>query len=117
MYKINNESVIHFRQFISVKVKKMLRKSQAQFAKLNAFIGQKSMFRHYCIQNVEGGTHISVYKINNESVIHFRQYILVKVKKNSRKSQAQFAKLKVFIGQNSMFRHYCIQNVEDGTHI
>ena len=30
VYNINNESVNHFRQFISVKVKKNLRKSQAQ---------------------------------------------------------------------------------------
>ena len=92
VYKINNESVIHFRQYILVKVKKNSRKSQAQFAKLNVFIGQNSMFRHYCIQNVEDGTHIWVYKINNESVIHFRQFISVKVKKILRKSQAQFRK-------------------------
>ena len=31
--KINSESVTHFRQFISVKVKKIFKKSQAQFQK------------------------------------------------------------------------------------
>ena len=31
VYKINNESVTHFSQLISVKVKKNLRKSQTQF--------------------------------------------------------------------------------------
>ena len=31
VYKINKESSLHFSQFISVKVKTMLRKSQAQF--------------------------------------------------------------------------------------
>ena len=31
VYKISKESITHFRQFISVKFKKLLRKSQAQF--------------------------------------------------------------------------------------
>ena len=31
VYKINNESVTHFSQLISVKVKKHVRKSEAQF--------------------------------------------------------------------------------------
>ena len=31
VYKINNENVTHFSHFISVKVKKTLKKSQAQF--------------------------------------------------------------------------------------
>ena len=71
---------------------KISRKSQEnpedEFPKLSFFIGQKSIFRHYSIQNVKDGTQIRVYKINNESVIHFSQFISVKVKKNSRKSQA-----------------------------
>ena len=33
---------------------------------------------------------IQVYNINNEIVYHFSQFILVKVKKNLRESQAQF---------------------------
>ena len=50
----------------------------------------KSIFRHYCIQNVKDGIQIQVYNINNESVNHFSQFISVKVKNNLRKSQAQF---------------------------
>ena len=36
------------------------------------------------------GIQVQVHNINNESVNHFSQFILVKVKKNLRKSQAQF---------------------------
>jgi len=57
---------------------------------LSASIGQKSIFRHYCIQTVKGGIQIQVYNINNESVNHFSQLISEEVKKNLRKSQAQF---------------------------
>ena len=39
------------------------------------------MFRRYCIQNVKDRIQIPVYKINNESVTHFSQFISVKVKK------------------------------------
>ena len=48
------------------------------------------MFLRYCIQNVKDGIQIQVYNINNESLSHFSQFITVKVKKNLRKSQAQF---------------------------
>ena len=54
------------------------------------FISQKSVFRRYCIQNVKDGIQIQVYNITNESVNHFSQFVSVKVKKNLRKSQAQF---------------------------
>ena len=63
---------------------------EAQFPKLSVFVGQKSIFRYYCIQNVKDGIQIGVYKINNESVTHFNQFISVKVKKNLRKSQPRF---------------------------
>ena len=46
----------------------------------------------YFIQNVKDGIQIPVYKINNECVTHFSQFILVKVKENLRKSQVQFRK-------------------------
>ena len=73
---------------------KILRKSyenhEAQFPKLNAFIHQKSIFRHYCIQNVKDGIQIQVYNINTEFLTHFSQFISGKVKKHLRKSQAQF---------------------------
>ena len=51
------------------------------------------------------GIQIRVYKITNESVIHFRLYILVKVKKNLGKSQPQFREKvrKLRLGQNDGF--------------
>ena len=65
---------------------KILRKSQenheAQCPKFSVFIGQKLMFRRYCIQDVKDGIQIQVYNINNESVSHFSKFISVKVKKN-----------------------------------
>ena len=48
------------------------------------------MLPHYCIQNVKDGTQIQVYIINNEFLTHISQFISEKVKKNLRKSQAQF---------------------------
>ena len=72
---------------------KILRKSyenhEAQFPKFSVFIGQKAIFRRYCIQNVKDGIQIQVYNINNESVSHFSQFISVKVKKNLRRSQVK----------------------------
>ena len=62
------------------------------FSKLIVFTGQKSIFRHCCIPNVKDGIQIRVYKVNNESVIHFSKFISVKVTKISRKSQAKFQK-------------------------
>ena len=56
---------------------------EAQFPKYSIFIGQTSIFRRFWIQ-------IQMYNINNESVNHFSQFILAKVKKNLRKSHAQF---------------------------
>ena len=53
---INNESVTHFSQFISVKVNKNLRKSQAQFREKlrklrlrqnNDFLIKKRVFTHF----------------------------------------------------------------------
>ena len=73
---------------------KILRKSQesheAQFPKFSVFIGQKSIFHRYCIQNAKDGIQTHVYNINNESVNHFSQFISVRVKKNLRKYHAQF---------------------------
>ena len=63
------------------------------------------MFRRYCLQNVKHGIQIQVYNINNESVNHSRQFISVKVKKNLRKSQAQFREKlrKLRLRQNNNF--------------
>ena len=45
---------------------KILRKfwenHEAQFPKFCVFIGQKSIFRRYCIQNVKDGVKTQVYK-------------------------------------------------------
>ena len=49
----------------------------AQFPKCSVFLGQKSAFRRYCIQNVKDGIQIQVYNINNESVNHYSQFISV----------------------------------------
>ena len=48
---------------------KILRKSsenhEAQFPKCNVFIGEKSIFHHYYIQNIVDGIQIRIYKITN----------------------------------------------------
>jgi len=62
----------------------------AQFPKIYAFVGQKPVSRHCCIQNVKDGIHIGVYEINKEKVTHSSQFISVEVKEILRKSQAQF---------------------------
>ena len=63
-------------------LKKIVRKSQAQFLKLSVFIDQESVFCRCCIQNVKGEIQIQVCNIINESVNHSSQFISVKVKKN-----------------------------------
>ena len=69
------------------------------------FCRPKSVFRGYCIKNDKDGIQIQVYNINNESVIHYSQCISVKVKKNLRKSQAQFRERlrKLRLRQNNGF--------------
>ena len=63
---------------------KILRKSyehhEAQCPKLSVSVGQKSMFRHCCVQDVKDGIQILVYRINKESVTNFSQFISVKGK-------------------------------------
>ena len=38
----------------------MVKNHKAQFPQLSVFIGQKSIFRHYSIQNVKDEIHIQV---------------------------------------------------------
>ena len=57
---------------------------------ISVFVGQKSVFRRYCIQNDKDGIKFQVYNISNESINHFSQFVSVKFKKNLRKSEAQF---------------------------
>ena len=67
---------------------KIFRKSsenqEAQFPKGRVFIGQKSIFCDYCIQNVKVGVQIQIFNIVNECLTHFSQFISEKVKKNLR---------------------------------
>ena len=79
-------------------------------SKSKCFIGQKSVFCCYCIQNVKDGIEIQVYSIIYESVYHSSQFISVKVKKHLRKSQAQFREKlrKLRLRQNN---DYLIKNV------
>ena len=44
---------------------------EAQFPKLSVFIGKKSVFRRYCMQNVKDGIQIQVYNTMNECLNHF----------------------------------------------
>ena len=71
-------------------LKKTVRKSRGSMSKLRVFIGQKSIFCCYCIQDVKDGIQIQVYNIINKSLNHSSKFISVEVKKNLRKSQAQF---------------------------
>ena len=70
--------------------KRILRPAQGSISKVNCFFGQKSILHHYCIQNVEHGIHIRVYKFSIGSVTHFNQFVSVKVRKILRKPQALF---------------------------
>ena len=71
---------------------------EARFPNFSVFIGQKSIFCRYCIQNVKdriqtqvyNELYTQVYNVNNESVNHFSQFISVKVKKTLRNFTAQF---------------------------
>jgi len=53
-------------------------------------MGKKLVFCRYCIQNAKDGIQVQAYNINKEIESHFGHSILVKVKKNVGKSQAQF---------------------------
>ena len=57
------------------------------------------------MQNVKDGIQIQVHNIINESVKYSSQFISVKVKKNLRKSQAQFGEKlrKLRLRQNNDF--------------
>ena len=68
----------------------MYENHEAQFPKLSVFVGQKSAFRRYCIQDVKDGIQIQVYNVICKCVYDSSQFISVKVKKNLRKPQAQF---------------------------
>ena len=63
------------------------------------------MVRRYCLQNVKDGIQSHVYNINNEILNHCSQLISVKVKKNLRKSEAQFREMlrKLRLRQNNDF--------------
>ena len=62
-------------------LKKILRKSRGSISKSKCFIGQNSIFRRSCINNIKDGIQIQVYNINNDTAYHFSQYITVKIEK------------------------------------
>ena len=70
------------------------------------------VIRRYCIQNVKDRVEIQVYNIIYESVYHSSQFISVGVKKNLRKSQAQFREklIKLRLRQNKdfLFKKMCM---------
>ena len=72
--------------------KKVYKKMRLNFQNLVFLVGLKSIFRHYCIQNAIDGIQFQVCNINNEIVDMFGQFVLVKVKKEFRKSQTLFRK-------------------------
>ena len=63
------------------------------------------MFRRYRVQTDKDGIQIQVYNIIKDSLHHSRQFISLKVKKNLRKSQAQFREKlrKLGLSQNIEF--------------
>ena len=93
---------MHTRFFIRKKVirkwgsnrqnlKKIVRKSRGSNNNIKCFHRPKiGNFDRYCIQNVKDGIQIQVYNSINESINHSSQFISAKVRKNLRKSQAQF---------------------------
>ena len=98
---------------------KILRKTReshkTRFPKLGVFVGQESIFGHYCIQNVEDGIQNRVYKIDKESVTHFSQFVSVTVKKILRKSQTQFQeklrKLRLWKNYGFVIKRMCNYDV------
>ena len=72
---------------------KIVRKSRGSISKIKCFIGLKSIFGHYCIQNVKDGIQIRVYTINKGSVAHFSQFVSVKVMKHLRTFREKLRKL------------------------
>ena len=75
------------------------------------------IFCHYSFQRVKVGIQILVCNINNKSVSHFSPFISVKVKKNVRKSLAQFwEKLKKLRLRQNMYKKTSIPE-NNGTHL
>ena len=60
---------------------KSLEKQEAEFPKLNVFVGQNSIFRHCCFQNVRDGIPSRLYKINKGRVTDCSQSNSVKLRK------------------------------------
>jgi len=69
------------------------------------FLLAQNRYRRYCIQNANDRIQIQVQNSNNESVHHFSQFTSVKVKKNLRKSQAEYCEKlrKLRLRQNDGF--------------
>ena len=86
-------------------LKKIVRKSRGSISKIKCFyrpkIGISSLLHSKC----QRWNSNSSYSINNESVSHSSQFISVKVRKNLRKSQAQYLEMlrKLRLRQNNDF--------------
>ena len=53
---------------------------------------KRSVFRHYCFQNVKDGIQIHVYNVINESAYYSSQFVSVKFKKNEENLGLNFGK-------------------------
>ena len=87
-------------------LKKIVRKSRGSNSKIKCFYKPKiDNFIVIAFKILKDGVHIQVYNSINESVNHFNQFISVQVKKNLRKSQAQFREKlrKLRLRQNNDF--------------
>ena len=73
---------------------KSLHSHKAEFPKFSVFIGQRSMLRHYYIQNVKNESQIRVYKVNKEIATHSSQFTSVKVMKFKKISRSISGKVK-----------------------
>jgi len=62
-----------------------LKSSQGSISRITHFCWPEFDIRHYYVQNIKDG-------IQENVTTHFSQFISVKIKKNLRKSQAQFRK-------------------------
>ena len=66
-----------------VKILRKSKRSRGSVSKIKYYFGQKSIFRHYCDQNVAVRIQIQACNVSNECSTHSSQFTSVKVKKIS----------------------------------
>ena len=83
------------------------------FQKLVFVLAKNLYFVIIAFKNIKDGIQIQIHNINNEIANHFGLFILVEVKKNLRKSQAQFRekirKLRVRQNYGFLIKKTCIK--------